>query len=214
MTRKIVIATTNKGKAAELVAMLGAFDADVDWLTLADFGEMPEVAEDGLTFAENARKKALGYARATGHWTLADDSGLVIDALGGAPGVHSARFSDPLKSNAGRELLDHRNMAKVLDLMKDVPDEDRAAQFVCSLCLASPGGVLIETEGRLAGRIARAERGGGGFGYDPIFFLPERNATVAQLDSVEKNTISHRSEAVRRLRPLLAALIKGVPPQA
>jgi len=206
MTRKIVIATTNKGKAAELVAMLGAFDADVDWLTLADFGEMPEVAEDGLTFAENARKKALGYARATGHWTLADDSGLVIDALGGAPGVHSARFSDPLKSNAGRELLDHRNMAKVLDLMKDVPDEDRAAQFVCSLCLASPGGVLIETEGRLAGRIARAERGGGGFGYDPIFEVKGTGKTYSEMTLEEKNSLSHRYLAFKKMGDIIASL--------
>ncbi|HPD47530.1 MAG TPA: RdgB/HAM1 family non-canonical purine NTP pyrophosphatase [Anaerohalosphaeraceae bacterium] len=210
MSKKILIATTNKGKAAELVTMLGAIDADVQWLTLADFPDVSEVPEDGATFAENARKKALGYARATGLWTLADDSGLVIDALGGAPGIHSARFSGSVDS-ASRQLLDHRNMAKVLDMMKDTPDEQRSARFVCGICLASPVGILLETEGQLEGIIAHGERGSGGFGYDPIFFLPARNCTVAELNPQEKNAISHRSAAVRKLRPLLISLLAESP---
>jgi XTP/dITP diphosphohydrolase len=211
---RILIATTNRGKAAELVAMLGGLDVDVEWLTLADFPDVPDVVEDGETFADNARKKALGYARATGLWTLADDSGLVIDALGGAPGVRSARFSGPVTKDAARQFLDHRNMTKILRLMKDVPDEKRAARFVCNICLASPTEVLTETQGILSGRIARAQAGTQGFGYDPIFFLPERNCTVARLHAQEKNQLSHRSIAVSALRPSLVALLHAFPSPA
>ncbi len=206
MPRKILIATTNKGKAAELAAMLGTFDVDVQWLTLADFPDVPDVPEDGRTFAENARQKALGYAEATGCWTLADDSGLVVDALDGAPGIHSARFSGPAPDPARRQLLDHRNMAKVLQLMQDVPDHRRTARFVCNICLASPSEVLAETAGTLEGRIARQEHGDHGFGYDPIFLLSD-NRTVAQLPPNEKNTISHRAAAMRKMSPLIHSLL-------
>ncbi len=207
MPRKILIATTNKGKAAELAAMLGTFDVDVQWLTLADFPDVPDVPEDGRTFAENARKKALGYAEATGCWTLADDSGLVVDALDGAPGIHSARFSGPAPDPARRQLLDHRNMAKVLQLMQDVPDHRRTARFVCNICLASPSEVLAETAGTLEGRIARQEHGDHGFGYDPIFLLSD-NRTVAQLSPDEKNALSHRATALRQMRPIIQNLLR------
>ncbi|MHC4659527.1 MAG: XTP/dITP diphosphatase [Planctomycetota bacterium] len=205
MKRKILVATTNPGKIAELKAML---DIDVELAGLADFDGIAEIEEDGTTFAENARKKATGYAKATGLWTIADDSGLVIDALDGAPGVKSARFSGA--KNKDRKLLDHKNMTKVLRLLEGVPREKRTARFVCTLCLASPEEILIETEGTLEGLIAEEEIGHNGFGYDPIFFVPELNKTVAQLTREEKNAISHRGNAIRKLKPLLAQLLKNI----
>jgi XTP/dITP diphosphohydrolase len=226
---KILVATTNPGKLKEISEML---DFDVQWVSLADFPDIKEIQEDGKTFAENARKKALGYAKQTGLWTLADDSGLVIDALGGAPGVKSARFSlvSPVNTLAGSEprqlwsgsrspknrtLIDHKNMQKVLTLLKDVPKEKRTARFVCCLCLAcpepvegaNPEKVLIETEGKLQGIIAENPVGSNGFGYDPVFFVPQLKKTVAQLQSAEKNSISHRGNAIRKLAPILQKLI-------
>jgi len=201
---KILVATTNPGKIAELRAML---DADVQWLDLSDFPNIAEIKEDGLTFAENARKKAIGYAKATGLWTIADDSGLVIDALGGEPGVKSARFSGEKSINDDGTLIDHRNIAKVLELLEDVPEEKRTARFFCCLCLASPEQILIETEGTLEGLITNKEIGKNGFGYDPIFFVPHLNKTVAQLTAEEKNAISHRGNAIRKLKPLLEDIL-------
>ena len=218
MSKKILIATTNPGKLSEISEML---DFNIDWVSLSDFPDAKEIVEDGKTFAENARKKALGYAKQTGLWTLADDSGLVVDAIGGDPGVTSARFSgeqsrDRNGAEGNRTLLDHRNMAKLLDLLKDVPKEKRTARFVCCLCLAcpepvegaSPEKVLIETTGKLEGVIAEKEAGSNGFGYDPVFFVPSLNKTVAQLASTEKNKISHRGNAVKKLKPLLEKLLK------
>jgi XTP/dITP diphosphohydrolase len=202
--RRILIATANPGKIAEISAML---DADVQWLGLADLPPMAEIAEDGSTFAENARKKAAGYAKAAGLWTLADDSGLVVDVLGGAPGVKSARFSGEKTKYADRTLIDHRNIAKTLALLKGVPEEKRTARFVCRLCLASPEEILIETEGILEGLITDREIGNNGFGYDPIFFVPHLNKTVAQLTGEEKNAISHRGNAIRKLNLLLTELM-------
>jgi len=204
MKRSILVATTNPGKIAELRAML---DADVQWLDLSDFPDIAEIEEDGLTFVENARKKAIGYAKVTGLLTIADDSGLVVDALGGAPGVKSARYSGEKTINSDGTLIDHRNIAKVLELLKGVPKEKRTARFFCCLCLASPESILIETEGTLEGLITNREIGKNGFGYDPIFFVPHLNKTVAQLTSEEKNAISHRGNAIRKLKPLLTALI-------
>jgi len=202
--KEILVATGNPGKIAEIGAML---DAEVRWLGLADLPPMAEIEEDGTTFAENARKKATGYAKATGLWTLADDSGLVVDALGGAPGVKSARFSGEKLKDADRTLIDHRNIAKTLELLKGVPEEKRTARFICRLCLASPEKILIETEGTLEGLITNREIGRNGFGYDPIFFVPKLNKTVAQLTGEEKNAISHRGNAIRKLNPLLTELM-------
>ena len=203
--REILVATTNTGKIAEMRAMLGG---GVHWLSLADVQEIAEIAEDGATFAENARKKALGYAKAAGLWTVADDSGLVIDALDGAPGVKSARFSGEKLAGNERTLIDHRNIAKVLELLQGVPESKRTARFVCHLCLATPENVLIETEGTLEGLITKEEIGENGFGYDPIFFVPRLNKTVAQLTREQKNAISHRGNAIRRFRPLLDELLQ------
>ncbi len=180
-------------------------DADVEWVNLSDFKGIGEIKEDGQSFAENARKKAIGYSKATGLWTIADDSGLVIDALGGQPGVKSARFSGA--KDKERTLMDHKNIAKVLKLLGGVPKEKRTAKFVCCLCLASPDKVLIETQGSLEGVIIDREMGSNGFGYDPIFFVPKLNKTVAQMDANEKNAISHRGNAIRKFRPLLKELL-------
>lgn len=199
---KILVATTNPGKMKELSAIL---KADVQWLSLADFPNINEVEEDGETFAENARKKALGYAKQTGLWTIADDSGLVIDALDGDPGVKSARFAG--SKDLDRKIVDRKNYEKVLSLVKNIPPEKRTARFVCCLCLASPEKILIETEGTLEGLIIDKPIGENGFGYDPVFFVPKFNKTVAQLSSEEKNSISHRGQAVRKLKPLLQKLL-------
>jgi XTP/dITP diphosphohydrolase len=204
--KKILVATTNIGKIAELKAML---DLDAQWLDLSYYPEIEEIEEDGQTFIENACKKAIGYAKATGQWTIADDSGLVVDALGGEPGVRSARYSGDKTVNDDGSLIDHRNIAKVLELLEDVPQEKRTARFFCSLCLASPEQTLIETEGTLEGLITKKEIGKNGFGYDPIFFVPHLNKTVAQLTSEEKNAISHRGNAIRKLKPLLEKLLKN-----
>jgi XTP/dITP diphosphohydrolase len=206
MKRKILIATTNPCKITEIRAML---DLDVQWVALSDFTNLGEIEEDGATFAENARKKALGYAKATGLWTIADDSGLVVDALGGNPGVKSSRFSGDKLKGQDQSLIDHRNIQKVLKLLKAVPKSARKARFVCCLCLASPGKVLIETQGTLEGLIADKEIGQNGFGYDPIFFVPSLNKTVGQLTADEKNAISHRSKAIRKLMPLLEQILRN-----
>ncbi len=203
MKQQVVVATTNPGKFAELKSMLGA---DIEWLSLSDFDNIIEIKEDGRTFAENACKKALLYAKQTKLWTIADDSGLVVDALGGQPGVKSARFSGEKEKN--RQLLDHKNMAKVLHLLEGVPKEKRTARFVCCLYLASPEKILIETEGMLEGFIAQQEKGENGFGYDPIFFVPELSKTVAQLTAEQKNAISHRGNAIRKFKPLFDNLLR------
>jgi XTP/dITP diphosphohydrolase len=193
----IVIATSNPGKINEIKACLGT---ELRWLSLQDFEGIKEIEEDGITFGENARKKAIGYAKATRYWTIADDSGLEIDALGGEPGVKSARYSGEKLKGDERTLIDHRNIAKVLRLLKDIPKEKRTARFVCCLCLASPEKILIETKGTLEGIITEKKIGTNGFGYDPIFFVPSLNKTVAQLTQEQKNSISHRGNAIRQLK--------------
>jgi len=201
--KKIVVATTNKGKIAELSAML---DIDAEWLSLEDFDGIEEVVEDGNTFAENARKKALGYAQATGHWAIADDSGLCVDHLDGAPGIHSARFSGPKVEGEERGLIDHRNIEKLLTLLEGVPTEKRTARFMCCICLAKPGEVLIETEGKCEGIITEQEIGENGFGYDPVFYVKSIDKTLGQASSEEKNNLSHRGNAIRNLKPILEQL--------
>ena len=207
--RKILVATTNQGKIAELSAML-EFKEDILWLGLEDFPGIPEIEEDGNTFAENAGKKALGYARATQTWTIADDSGLVIDALNGEPGVKSARFSGEKTNDISQTMIDYRNIEKVLKLMQQVPQEKRTARFVCRLCLASPEKILIETQGALEGLITEKPIGTNGFGYDPIFYIPNLGKTAAQLAADQKNAVSHRGNAIRKLKPLLACQMENI----
>ena len=168
-----------------------------------------EPEETGRTFAENARQKALYYARATGLWCLADDSGLIVDALDGEPGVRSARYAaERFAPGAGRSQRDAANTAKLLEALRDVPDEARTARFICHLALAEPGRVLLEATGAVEGVIARAPAGQNGFGYDPVFFVPRLGRTAAELPPERKNEISHRGQAVRRFARLLAQMLR------
>jgi XTP/dITP diphosphohydrolase len=203
----ILVATTNPGKVKELTTLLGRA-VKVNLISLDSFKDIEDIKEDGDTFEENARKKAKGYAKKTGLWTLADDSGLVVDALDGAPGVKSARFSGEKIKSEDRTLIDHRNIAKVLKMLDGVTEESRTARFICNLCLASTEEVLIETKGILEGFITGKEIGENGFGYDPIFFVSSLNKTVAQLTAEEKNAISHRGNAIREFKYKLEELMK------
>lgn len=197
MPRRILIATSNPGKLREIQAVMA--NLAVRWLTLADLDPMPEAREDGDTFEANAAKKALHYAAASGLWTLADDSGLVVDALHGAPGVRSARYSGTGDDQA--------NNRKLIAELRGVPAEKRNARFVCCLALARPGEILAACRGSIAGFIIDEPRGRRGFGYDPHFYLPDREATTAELDPAEKNRISHRGTALRTLAPQLEHLL-------
>ena len=207
MKQRILLASTNQGKLAELSELLGTVSKKVDWVCLKAYPNIPEVVEDGDTFAENARKKALGYAKATGLWTLADDSGLVIDALDGQPGVYSARYAAD-ECGGNRKNIDTANYKKVLAELKDTPDEERIARFSCCLCLVSPEKILLETEGAVEGVINCAPLGENGFGYDPIFYIPSLDKTAAQLNKQQKNRISHRGNAIGKLKPLLEDLLR------
>ena len=196
MTREIVIASRNRGKIAEILQIFA--DLPFRLHSLADFPDAPEVEETGSTFAENARLKAVSAARHTKLWALADDSGLEVDALGGKPGIHSARYSG---------MSDDHNNEKVLRELEEVSDAKRTARFRAAMVLASPEGtILAESEGAVEGLIAREMRGSAGFGYDPLFVLPEFGQTMAQLGLEIKNRISHRAVALRRLRDRLAEL--------
>jgi len=170
--------------------------------------EVPEPEETGSTFAENARDKAVHYSKASGLWCVADDSGLVVDALDAHPGVHSARYAaDEVARGADRETIDQANNAKLLRELGDTPESRRSARFVCCLALADGDNILLETTGTVEGRIGHAPAGDNGFGYDPLFVLPDRGCTTAQLPSQEKNAISHRGQAVRRLAHDLQVLL-------
>jgi len=167
-------------------------------------GGVAEPEETGETFAQNARDKALYYARATGRWCLADDSGLEVDALNGAPGVRSARYSGQAAGpDPDRKSVDRANNSKLLAALEGVRDAERTARFVCHLALADPQKVLIEAHGTVEGLIASKPAGDNGFGYDPLFYLPDHGCTAAQLPPQAKNRISHRGKAVRRFAELL-----------
>ena len=181
----------------------------VQVLGLEAIASTDEPPETGLTFAENARQKALYYARATGLWCLADDSGLVVDALGGAPGVHSARYAaEAFPPNADRAARDAANTAKLLAALGDVPEERRTARFVCHLALAEGDAIVLESTGTVEGLIARDPHGANGFGYDPVFLIPPRRLTIAEMPQGEKNALSHRGQAVRRFVQLLADFLE------
>jgi XTP/dITP diphosphohydrolase len=195
--RTLVIATGNPGKVREIARILS--DLDLDVRSLADYPSAPEPEETADTFAGNAAIKALAAAERTGELALADDSGLVIDALDGAPGVYSSRF-------AGEDATDEGRNAKVLDLLKDVPDEDRTARFVSVIAIAEPGRVIGTAEGTCEGMIAREPRGTNGFGYDPIFFSRDMGRMMAELSADEKNSISHRGRAVQAAKEILKNL--------
>ena len=195
---KLVLASNNAGKLAEFSRLLEGSGLQV--VPQAELG-VDDVEETGLTFVENALLKARNASRATGLPALADDSGLCVDALNGAPGLYSARYAGP-GGDAGR------NIAKLLDALEDVPDDRRSARFCCALVLlrhAEDPQPLI-AEGRWEGRILHAPRGSNGFGYDPVFLDPENNLTAAELDPAIKNRISHRGRALQLLRQRLPEL--------
>jgi XTP/dITP diphosphohydrolase len=195
---EVMIATRNAGKAKEFVRMFEPFGITVS--TLLDYPELPDVEETGQTFAENALLKAEFAARSTGQPAIADDSGIVIDALDGRPGVYSARY-------AGEEKNDQANNDKVLKEMKDVPEGSRSARFMCVLAVAFPDGrEPVITEGSCEGTVGFEEAGEHGFGYDPLFIPEGYEVTMAQLDPEEKNKISHRAKAMNRLRGMLTEL--------
>ena len=159
-----------------------------------------DVVEDGTTFEENAEKKAVEIMKASGEAAIADDSGLEIDFLDKQPGIHSARF-------LGHDTPYSIKNAKILDMLKDVPEEKRTARFVCAVCLALPDGRIIRSKGTLEGRIGNKITGENGFGYDPIFFIPEKNCYSAELSTEEKNKISHRGKAMAEMREKILEIL-------
>jgi XTP/dITP diphosphohydrolase len=195
----ILLATTNAGKAREL--RYGLRNAAVRVVTLGDLGIRSEYPETGSTFVANARGKSFHYAALSGLPTLADDSGLEIDALGGAPGVVSARFSDPGATPA-------RNIEKVLSLLKGIPRRERRARFVCSMVLSYRGRVLKTTRGIVRGHIINGLRGTAGFGYDPIFYYRPFGRTFGELTTLEKESISHRGRALAGMIEFIAKAVK------
>lgn len=199
----LLLATTNRGKLAELQALFG--DIGVDLVSLSTLpGKHPPVIEDGDTFLANALLKANAAAQRTGMVTIAEDSGLEVDALGGRPGVFSARFA---KEGA----TDAENNARLLKELEDVTDDLRAARFRCTMVLVDPwsAGEPIVTEGRCEGSILRAARGHGGFGYDPLFLVDGQEVTMAELGEFKKNQLSHRARAARAMRPHLLSLVES-----
>lgn len=197
---RLLVATTNRGKVAEYRHLLEGLD--VDLVTLDEAGISQEADESFLTFEENARSKALFYAGLSGLLTLADDSGLEVDALGGEPGVRSSRY-------AGDNADDSDRVNFLLEKLKGIPPKKRQARFKCVIAIASPGGDIKMVDGQCEGVIALEPRGENGFGYDPIFYLPQYNKTIAEVSPEIKNEISHRGRAARKARDILAALLAG-----
>lgn len=196
---KLLIATRNRGKLREYKALLAGLELELVDMDAA--GITLEVEETGATFEENAVLKARTYAQASGLLTLADDSGLEVDALGGEPGVHSARYD-------GRGGSDEDRYRLLLHCLEGVPAEERGARFRCVVAIATPEGEVYTAEGTCEGRIALQSRGSHGFGYDPVFFVPEYGCTMAQLPPEVKNRISHRARAAEGAREILRHLLR------
>jgi XTP/dITP diphosphohydrolase len=194
----LVVGTRNPKKREEMVEILG--DLGLELRDLTSWPDAPDIAENGATFEANACKKATELARFLNHWVIGEDSGLVVPALNGRPGVYSARY-------AGRHGDDAANNARLLAELAPLPDESRAAYYVCTAALANPQGeVCAVVEGRCHGVITRELRGQGGFGYDPLFLIPEYHLTFGELSSRVKHALSHRAKALSQLRPLLRRL--------
>jgi XTP/dITP diphosphohydrolase len=201
MKRKLILATRNKGKLKEIQVLLS--DLDIDIMSLDQAENAPHVVEDGKTFMENAFKKARVIAEATGIMALADDSGLEVDALDGAPGVHSARYS-------GENASDASNNEKLLADLEGVSSGKRSAHFSCVIIVYHPSGRGISTEDRCEGEITKKFIGDRGFGYDPVFYLPSINRTMAQLSPEEKNSLSHRGKALKKLKSELPGFLDSL----
>lgn len=197
---KLLLATNNPGKVAELRALLESCGWEL--VTPADIGLQLEVDEVGQTYEENASMKAATFAKASGLVALADDSGLEVDALGGRPGVLSARY-------AGPDRTDEERVAALLKELAGVPDERRTARFRAVIAIAEPDGRVETVEGMVEGRIAHEPRGTNGFGYDPVFLLPDRGRTTAELPPQEKHAVSHRGAAARKARAVLERMARA-----
>lgn len=202
MIQDLLLGTRNKNKVSELTDMLK--DLPVKIVTLLDYPEIGPILEDGKTYHENASKKALTLARHTGVVTLADDSGLEVDALGGRPGIYSSRF-------AGDNATDEQNIDKLLILMAGIDRKKRGARFVCVIALARPSGEVELMEGELRGEIGFHKMGELGFGYDPVFIVPDLGKSLAQIGFEEKNRISHRGKAMAKVRELLVDTRRYLP---
>ncbi len=199
--KKFLVATHNQGKVVEFAEMLK--DLSIEWLSLDDVGVTRDVEETGSTFRENSLLKARAYAAETGLLTLADDSGLEVDALSGAPGVYTARYG-------GEGLTAVQRYQKLLNAIQHVPEAQRTARFRCVIVLVAPDGTILgEADGVCEGVIAQAPMGDKGFGYDPIFYLPELNKTMAQLSPDQKHQISHRGRAMQAIAPRLRELLQN-----
>jgi XTP/dITP diphosphohydrolase len=198
-----VIASRNRKKISELRALLGPLRVQVR--SVEEFPEVGEVQEDGSSFAENAARKASEVARSLGAWALGEDSGLAVDALGGAPGIYSARFSGPGATDAS-------NNAKLVKALAGVPESNRGARYVCHVAVAAPDGtVQLHLERTCRGRVIETPRGGNGFGYDPHFLIPEYHRTFGELSPTVKRHISHRARALEALVPALRRLWDAPP---
>ncbi|MCM3568364.1 XTP/dITP diphosphatase [Neobacillus mesonae] len=197
--KEVIIATKNPGKAKEFEHIFSPRGIAVK--TLLDFPSFPEVEETGSTFEENATLKAEAGSNALNKIVIGDDSGLIIDALDGRPGIYSARY-------AGESKNDENNIDKVLNELRDIPEEKRTARFYCALAAAVPGQETFTVSGTCEGRILEERRGTNGFGYDPIFYVPEKGVTMAELTSDEKNKISHRANALKKLDEILDSLLE------
>ena len=197
--RKLLIATTNVKKRGEMAEILGAADLDIALVSLADFPTAPEVDETGATFLENAYLKAAAAVDLTGLVSIADDGGLCIDALGGSPGVHSHRFLGMDTSFADK-------MTRILQMMEGVPDAERTCRFQCAVIVLTPDGRRFDCMGICEGKVGTEMRGDRGFGYDPIFVLPETGLHMAELSPLEKHRISHRGKALAQAVTALRAI--------
>lgn len=198
----VIIATKNPGKAKEFEQIF--IQRGYQVRTLLDYPEIPDIEETGKTFEENAILKAEAVSKALNKMVISDDSGLSIDHLDGKPGIYSARF-------AGEEKDDRANINKVLDELKGVPANERTARFYCALALAFPGRETLTVTGTCEGRILDEQRGSNGFGYDPIFFVEEKGLSMAELSSSEKNKISHRANAIKKLDEILDSRLERDP---
>ena len=197
----VVLSSRNRKKSQEIAEILAPHGIAVQ--SIADFPEIGEIEEDGTTFAENAAKKACGPALQLGRWVIGEDSGLMVDALGGAPGVYSARYSGP-------DATDEKNNLKLQAALNEVPSEKRTAAYLCHICIADPTGtVRLRSEATCRGLIIDQPRGANGFGYDPYFLIPEYHHTFGELTSRVKHQISHRARAMSRFIPQLVRLLRN-----
>lgn len=202
---RIVLSSRNKKKIEEIAELLVLWGIPLVGVT--EFANVPEVVEDADSFAGNAAKKAAEVARRLREWTIADDSGLCVDALGGAPGIYSARYADA--PNPGTLAADEANNQKLLRELADVPRDKRTAHYVCAVALADPDGqIRVATEGRCHGLILREYQGVNGFGYDPLFLIPEFHKTFGELDPAVKRHLSHRAKAFERAIPQIVRLFE------